>query len=245
MPQRHVFFILTASLLTSVLSLGVAAQARAADSPQGWSGSAELGGAVTTGNSRTSNLDAKLKLGFVSGPWDTQAHIETLRATSSGQTTANRTAAEAGTHYALDATNYAFAHLRDTRDSFSGFRYQASVSAGLGHLLLNTPDVRLLAEIGPGYRQSALVGDGTQKNAIVRAHGAFTYHFSAHAKFKQTLTAIAGRDGTELESVTGLSTAITGSTSLKIAYTVLHNTQVPLGRKKTDTFTTINLVYAF
>jgi len=38
---------------------------------------------------------------------------------------------------------------------------------------------------------------------------------------------------------------LTKTMALKVAYTVQHNTNVPADKKKTDTFTSVNLVYAF
>lgn len=210
-----------------------------------WTGSAELGGVVTTGNSRTSSLDARFKLGYASGPWTSTAQLQALRATSQGTTTAQRTAGELGTHYLLNQADYLFANLRDTRDQFSGYDYQATTSLGIGRQLWHTQAIDLSAEIGPGFRQARPAGGQTQRNAVVRARAKFTYRFASHAQFEQSLTTIAGSNNTELDAKTSLSTAISGALALKLSYTVLHNTQVPLGQKKTDTYTAVNLVYSF
>lgn len=235
------------ALLLAGALCGPAHAANAGPKPAGgpWSGSAELGGVATTGNSRTSSLDGKFTLGYADGPWSSHLHLEVLRASASGTTTANRLFGELNTRRTLDDRDYVFGNLRGTHDTFSGYRYQASAAVGLGRELLHTQAMDLRAEIGPGYRLSELDGGPTQRNPIVRAHGAFVYRFTSKAHFDQTLTAIAGSDNTELESVTALTTAITGALALKLSYTVLHNTTVPLGRRKTDTYTAINLVYSF
>ena len=210
-----------------------------------WSGSAELGGVVTTGNSSTSSLDGKFHLGYVRGPWTTDLHLGVLHASAAGTTTANRLFGDLSTRHTLDADSYVFGNLRGTHDSFSGYRYQTSAALGLGRQLIHTSSTDLRAEIGPGYRLAQIDGGATQRDAIVRVHGVFSYRFTSKAHFDQTLTTIAGTDDTELESVTALTTDITGALALKLSYTVLHNTIVPLGRKKTDTFTSVNLVYSF
>ncbi len=239
---RPCLALLLAAALSGPALAGTSGSKPAAD---GWSGSAELGGVATTGNSRTSSLDGKFTLGYADGPWSNRLHLEVLRASASGTTTANRLFGELDTRRTLDDRDYVFGNLRGTHDTFSGYRYQTSASVGLGRELLHTRAMDLRAEIGPGYRQAAIDGGPTQRDAIVRAHGAFVYHFTSKAHFDQSLTAIAGSDNTELESVTALTTAITGSLALKLSYTVLHNTTAPLGRKKTDTYTAINLVYSF
>lgn len=210
-----------------------------------WSGSAELGGVATTGNSSTSSLDGKFRLGYASGPWTTELHLGVLHASAAGTTTANRLFGDLGTRHTLGPDAYVSGNLRGTHDSFSGYRYQTSAALGLGRQLIHTRSTDLRAEIGPGYRQAQVDGGPTERDAIVRLHGVFSYRFTSKAHFDQTLTTIAGTDDTELESVTALTTAITGALALKLSYTLLHNTIVPPGSKKTDTFTSVNLVYAF
>ncbi len=231
------------TLFAAATLCGPAFAAAPAASP--WSGSAELGGVATTGNSRTSSVDGKFKLGYASGPWTSTVDLEVLRASSAGSTTANRQSGQWNTRRALDADDYVFGNLRASHDSFSGYRYQASAALGLGRELIHTSSVQLRAEIGPGYRQAEPEGGVVQRNAIVNAQGDFTYRFTSKAHFDQTLTAIAGSNNTQLESVSALTTSITGALALKLSYTVLHNTRVPLGREKTDTYTAINLVYSF
>ena len=242
MPHaRHWIAIATIALSGPVYAAGTAAK-----TPSGpWSGSAELGGVATTGNTRTSSIDGKLKLEYTTGPWTSTARLEALHASSDGTTNANRIFGNIGTHYALDASDYLFGDLRGTHDTFSGYRYQASTSVGIGRQFVKNDTIDLRAEIGPGYRQSEIDDGPIERNAVVRAQGVFSYHFTPHAHFDQTLTAISGSDNTELESVSSLTTNISGALALKVSYTVLHNTQAPLGRKKTDTYTAINLVYGF
>ncbi len=210
-----------------------------------WKGSAQLGGVATTGNSRTSSVDGHFRLGYASGPWTSNLHLEVLHASAAGSTTADRVYGELHTRHELGSNSYLFGVLRATHDPFSGYRYQASVAAGLGRMLLHSRDMELRAEIGPGYREAQIEGGPTQRDAIVRVHGVFTYRFTSKAHFDQALTAIAGSENTELQSVTSLTTAITGALALKLSYTVLHNTTVALGRSGTDTFTSVNLVYSF
>lgn len=210
-----------------------------------WTGSAELGGVATTGNTETSSLDAKFKLNYARGPWTDTARLGTLHVSSLGTTTANRTFGSLDSKYALAPSDFVFANLRGTHDQFSGYSYQASASLGIGRLLAHTRRVILSTEIGAGYRQSRLIGGPTGKEPILRLHGKFQYRFSRRAHFSQKLTAIAGSQNTELEVVSGLTTSITGALALKVSYTVLHNSKVSAGLKKTDTFTSINLVDHF
>ena len=210
-----------------------------------WSGSAELGASITTGNSRTSSINGKLKLKYKSGPWSHHLKLSTLQASEDGNSTANRTIGELSTHYDFSPRNYAFDTLRASHDAFSGYSYQATVAAGLGHKLWVSDRGELSVEAGPGYRRSKLKDGPAENNLIGLAKGNFTYKISDTAKFEQSLMVLGGSANTELESESGLSVNLTKTMALKVAYTVQHNTDVAVGKKKTDTFTSVNLVYAF
>lgn len=212
----------------------------------GWSGSAELGVSATTGNSRNTSINGKLKLGYRQNAWEHTLRLETLQASEDGNETANRTLGEFKTKYDFDPRNYAFGNLRGVHDAFSGYRYQASVSAGYGRRLWVSDKGSLAVEAGPGYRRSETADTNETKNeAIGRVHGAFEYRFSKTAKFNQDVTVLAGQDNTETESVTAVTASLTDTLAMKLSYTVQHNSQVPVGTKKTDTFTSVNLVYNF
>ena len=240
-PRSH----LTLAAVSACLTMVPGSPAWAADATSTWSGSAELGASLSTGNSQTSSLNGQLKLKYESGPWSHRFKLSTLQAREDGNATANRTVGELSTRYAYDERNYAFDSLRASHDAFSGYSYQASVAAGLGRKFWVSERGELTAELGPGYRRSKIKNGQTENNLIGRANAHLTYKISDTAKFEQSLTMLAGSANTELESETGLSVNVTKTVALKVAYTVQHNSHVPAGTKKTDTFTSVNLVYAF
>lgn len=235
-----------AACLVSALSLSTPSYAgESAKNTPKWTGSAELGASVSTGNSRTSNVNGKLKVNYTSGPWSEHFKLSTLQASENGNSTANRTVGELSTQYDFNARTYGFGTLRGSHDTFSGYTYRATLAAGLGHKLWVSDRGQLTVEAGPGYRRSKLTNDTTENHLIGLAKGKFSYKISKTAKFEQSVLVIGGGGNTEIESESGLSVNLTKSMALKVAYTVQHNTKVPVGTKKTDTFTSINLVYAF
>lgn len=246
MPSYRNYPTILTACIGSVLALTSPAHADdiTNKAPQ-WSGSAELGASISTGNSQTSSVNGKLKLKYESGPWSHRFKLTTLQASEDGNSTANRTVGELSTHYNFDPRNYAFDTLRASHDTFSGYSYQATIAAGLGRKLWVSDRGELSVEAGPGYRRSKLKEGTTQNNLIGLAKVEFNYKISDTAKFEQSLTVLGGAANTEIESESGLSVDLTKTIALKVAYTVQHNTKVPVGTKKTDTFTSINLVYAF
>jgi len=213
--------------------------------PSTWSGSAEFGASLATGNSQTKNINGQLKLKYESGPWSHRFKLSTLQASENGDSSANRTVAEYSSRYAYDDRNYAFDSVRASHDAFSGYSYQAAVAAGLGRKLWVSDRGELTVEAGPGYRRSKVKNGPTENNVLGRGNAHLLYKISDTAKFEQSLTVLAGSSNTEFESESGLSVSVTKTLALKVAYTVHHNTDVPVDRKKTDTFTSVNLVYGF
>lgn len=236
----------SAALMLGLGLLQVGSALASATSTSGsWRGSAEMGASITTGNSRTSSVDGQLKLKYMTGPWTQYFKLGTLQARQNGNSTANRTIGEFTSHYQIDNRNYVFGTARASHDAFSGYDYQASVSGGLGRILWDTKAGKLAVEAGPGYRRAKVTGGPVESSAIARLHADFRYKVTDSSRFTQTLSIEAGSDNTEMNAETGFSVAVTKTIAMKLAYTVQHNTHVPIGTQKTDTFTSINLVYAF
>ncbi len=240
MKTRHL--LLGASLALAPLAIH---PALAEEGDDGWTGTAELGASMTTGNTESSTVNGKLQLGYLTGPWTHRFRLETVQASEDGEDTANRTLGEFESNYALNEHDYLFGVLRGTRDEFSGYEYQSSVAAGYGRKLWISDRGYWDAEIGPGLRIAETEDGERETNAIARLSSSFEYRISDYAKFDQNVTVLAGQDNTEIESVSGLSTSLTETLAMKLAYTVQHNTDVPAGTEKTDTYTSVNLVYDF
>ena len=235
--------LLSASLL---LSTAFASPLLAANEARGeWSGSAELGASITTGNTDSSTLSGKLEVGYESDPWKHLLRLETLQASEDGEDTADRLLVEFESDYALTERSYLFGVLRGTRDEFSAYDYQASAAAGYGRKLWVSEKGYWDAEIGPGVRVSETDAGERETNLIARIASGLEYRLSDFARFSQDVTVLAGENNTEIESVTGLTSSLTDTLAMKLSYTVQHNTEVPAGTEKTDTYTSVNLVYNF
>jgi putative salt-induced outer membrane protein len=242
MKTRHLLLAAPLALAPFTFQPAMAADGETAD---GWTGAAELGASVTTGNTESSTINGKVTLGYLTGPWAHRLRLETLQSSEDGEDTANRTLGEFESNFAFSERDYLFGVLRGTHDEFSGYKYQASAAAGYGRKLWISERGSWDAEIGPGLRVAETEDDDRETNAIARIASGFEYRFSDYAKFNQDVTVLAGQDNTEIESVTGLSSSLTETLAIKLAYTVQYNTDVPAGTEKTDTYTSVNLVYNF
>jgi len=142
-----------------------------------WSGEGELGFLMTSGNSETESVNARLDLNYETARWRHNGHMAALynaeeTESESGETemetSAEKYLVSAKSGYKFTENNYAFLTGTYEDDRFSGYDYQTSVSAGYGRRVVKTERMLLEMEIGPGYRYNRLNGGGEEKEGILR-----------------------------------------------------------------------------
>ncbi len=79
----------------------------------------------------------------------------------------------------------------------------------------------------------------------LRAAAAFKWQLSSSAAFSQTLSVERSEANTRSNSETALMTKVYGSMQMKAAFIARSDSEVPAGKKKTDTQTSLTLLYAF
>ena len=136
----------------------------------GWSGSGEFGLANATGNTKSLNVDAKLKLDYNSDIWKDTFFLDANRAKSnvkvpivqdgvtigeanSYQTTANHYDVGGSVGYKFDPRAYIVGAARYDHDDFAPNRWQEVASIGFGYILLKDARNELSVEAGPGYKR--------------------------------------------------------------------------------------------
>lgn len=227
-------------------SLLIAQVALAADETKSpWSGEAELGAVITSGNTETQSVNAKAKVSYIHNRWTHTASFEALQTEDENTTTAERFRLSGKSDYKFSKRGYLYATATYEDDKFSGFDYQATESVGYGHRLIDKKGLLVTGEIGPGARQNKLDTGDTENEFIVRGAGNLTWDISKTTKFTEELTVESGSDNTITRSVAGLSAQVIGSLAMKASLTVKHSTDVPVGVEETDTETALTLVYSF
>ncbi len=141
-----------------------------AGSNSGWSGSGEFGLANATGNTKSLNVDAKLKLGFEDDTWKDAFFLDANRAKSnvkvpvivngvetgtanSYETTANHYAVGGSVGYKFNPRAYVVGAARYDHDDFAPNRWQEVASIGFGYILMRDARNELSFEVGPGYKR--------------------------------------------------------------------------------------------
>lgn len=230
--------------------------------PDGWSGTGELGLALAHGNSRSENLNAKLALSHENERWENSLNLSALRAKGevSGdfdgdgteekrmEVSANRFVAGASSALRIDPRNHVSATARYERDDFSAFTYQSTLSLGYGHRFIDSERTRLLTEIGPGYRRAREADSGQLQTSLIgRGLLELNHQLTDNSKLYNTLLVESGRENTFAQNDLGVAVSMNARFALKAGLQARHNTQVDeeAGVRKTDTLTTVNLVYSF
>ncbi len=232
--------------MNSRLALTVAALLWMSPALAEFSGKGELGVIFARGNSDTESANAQLDLVYNIERWTNEFNARGVYARDSGDTNASRFVLANKLDYKLSERDYVLGALRYDRDRFSNFRFQATASVGYGRRLIVEENQRLKVEIGPGFRRSEIRDTGeTESEAILRGFADYWRDLTETTRLTNRLLVESSTDNTFVENATGLSVAINSRVSMKAGFTVRHNTDVEPGRKKTDTLTTLNLVYNF
>lgn len=254
--------MITRALIASAVLLSAPLLAQAQDGT--WSGSGELGFALTRGNTKSENLNAKLQFKKEDDAWKHNFFLNSIRTkgevSNEYELTANRYEAGASSGYKLDERSYIVGAARYENDDFSPYEYQWIVSLGYGYTAIKNERTELAFEVGPGYRRlnkrgyDVVVGDPpvtsyvpseVDGQAVGRGLIAFRHKLTDTTSFENTLLLEAGSDNKFLQNDAGLAVSMTDKLALKVGYQYRHNSDVSPGTDKTDQLVTTNLVYKF
>lgn len=236
---RHFALFMTCTILLS--PGGYAAEEEGGP----WSGKAALGYLATSGNTENTNLNTGFEIGYTAGIWRHVLEAFAIHASEDEVTTAEAYELGWKSERSLSEQNFLFGRINWRKDRFSGYDTQLSQSIGYGRRLIDTGAHTLNAEIGLGARQSEL-SDGSDEEEII-ARGGLRYEWllSETAEFNQDLVIESGDKNTYLESVSALKANLIGDLALVASFTVKNNSDVPVGRENTDTYSALSLEYSF
>jgi putative salt-induced outer membrane protein len=245
--------------IIGALVIGAPITAFADDLPQGWSGKGQAGYVMSRGNSDTDAANAKLDLFLLTPQWKHQFTLEGLFGRSAEITSAERWDFRLQSDYTINSSLFAFGALAYQDDRFSGFQYQGSGSGGIGYKFFDSEATKLSAQLGVGYRllrPETLVKDDNgavieripleRESEVVGTAGIdFMHQFNSSTKLTDKLIAESGSSNTSIKNDLALEVKMSKQLALAAGYSVLHNTKPAEGVKRTDTVTTLNVVYAF
>lgn len=243
------------SLLAAALAAGSFSAIADDSSDKVWTTSAELGAITTSGNtvgtSITGKIDAKQELQQWSNQYIFSAFFkEDEKKADNGDKVTERSAERymisGKAAYKLDNEfDKLFVFGSYTDDKFGAYLKYTTVAVGYGTRLYNVEDKSLDVEIGPGYFSGERSTGETENGMIIRGAAAFNWTISESASFGQTLSVEYGDDNTRTIAETSLLAKINGSLQMKAAFLIQNDSDVPADKEKTDTQTSLTLVYSF
>ncbi len=238
-------YLCSKQISAAVLFAGFSSCALAEAPAMPWSGDAELGVMVTSGNTDTQTISGKLDISNEKEVWRHNLKLAALNSSENDQTSAEKYSAMWKSDYKLGEKNYLFGSAQYDDDRFSGYDYQATLALGYGRRVLGSDSQTLDLEIGPGYRRSKVsTTDRVKEEAVLKLAGFYRYQISDSSKFKQDLVFDIGEDQTISKSITAVQAKVAESLSMKVSYTWKHTSEVPAGRAKIERETALTLVYA-
>lgn len=230
----------------------------------GISSAAELGILYKTGNTKSVDLKTGVDFKFEKKLWRSildfdllvkQTEQENAETGSHLETSDQKWTLESKTNYTLNKTSnyYVYGDLAYEDNRFSGFDNQSSASIGLGRQWLKTQKSSLFTDIGPGYKRDVTQATATQESEthssfIIQAQLLYLRQLNEHVDFQQIVSvkyAPQGGENSKYKSETSISTKLIETLQLKFSFLVDHNTEVEPSTKRTDSQTSMTLVYSF
>ena len=217
----------------------------AEDEDKVWTSEVEIGAVVTTGNTKNQSFKLASKASRDSVLFRHSAAFDVFRSSEDGVVSAEKLYTFYQGDYKLEGDHSLFGRLSYEDDRFSGFDYQTNLTVGYSRLLLSRPGHTLRGDLGAGVRHSAFVAGGSNTEFITRLAGAYEWQISETSRFTQALSTEIGGDSVITRSSSAITAAIATSLAMKFAVNIKHQSDVPIGRKKTDTESSLTLVYSF
>ncbi|WP_076920482.1 YdiY family protein [Pseudoalteromonas sp. SK18] len=233
-----------------------------------WEITSEVGAIITSGNTETTTLKGGIKVLHNLESWNNEYkldgiykedEVENDDGTKEKQRTNEKYSISAQGNYKLNEKHaHLFIYGSHVSDYFGAYRSESVISAGYGLRLLNESNMKLNAEIGPGYKYfkypdiseevdengNSLAGE-YEGEVIALGKMDFSWKISDNARFTQLVSVEYGDTNTKTRSETALLTKINGSLQMKVAYNITNNSDVADDKEATDTETSLTLVYSF
>jgi putative salt-induced outer membrane protein len=224
-----------------------------------WSTRAELGFVASRGNTSAETGNAKAQIVREVNRWKYTLESSGLYGRSQQITSAQHADGrlQVNKSFGPQQRSFWFGALRYEDDRFSGFDYQTTATTGFGHKFIDSDATKLTIQIGAGFRAlrpEVIVRDDTglvvarilgerDQDAVMNGGLTFSYAFNDQTKVLESLLTEIGQANTLTRNDLALEVKMIKALALSVGVSLRHNSQPQNGLKRTDTLTTVNLVY--
>jgi putative salt-induced outer membrane protein len=210
-----------------------------------WSGRAELGGYISTGNSASEGVSASLALTRDGLNWRQKFKAQLDYQRSLGVTSREHYLAAWEPNWKVDDRSYIYGSAQFESDRFLGYTTRYSVSSGAGYSALKGNRLKLDLELGPAYRATSFTDGGTERSIAARGSLDLAWKLSKGIQLTQNASAYVERYNSTVTGTTALNAKVLGPLSAQLSYNVQYESMPPEGRVTTDQISRAGLVYAF
>jgi putative salt-induced outer membrane protein len=210
-----------------------------------WSGRAELGGYITTGNTDSKGGAAVLDLNREGLQWRHKFRAQADYQENAGVATREHYLASYEPNFKIDDRLYVYGAAQYESDRFLGYVDRYSASAGVGYSAIKSRAMRLDVELGPAFRQTAFTDGSEQSNVAARGTLAFNWKLLPGLSVTQNAAAYVQSANSTLSGTTSVNAKLIGPLSAALSYNVQYESMPPVGSVSTDTTSRASLVYSF
>ena len=210
-----------------------------------WRGEAEIGGALSTGNSRNVSLYGALKANREGIRWRHALVARVDFQKTDGDTTTDRATASYQPQYKLDDRLYVFGIAQFEHDRFLGYEQRYTTGPGLGYTLFTGPKLRVDLEGGPAARRTIYIDADPQWTIAGRGSINVTWKPSTTVTLTSTNALFYQRGGSNFVSNTALDTKLFGPLKARLSYTATYEQDTPDVSQGINTISRASLVYDF
>lgn len=210
-----------------------------------WTGKGEAGLAIADGNSDSRTANARVSLARQVEAWEHSVGLAGLYVRSEDDTTAKRWEATGQTRYDFAGNTFWHGGGRYEEDRFSGFDHQGLVTTGIGRRFIDNDTTKLIGQVGIGYKfWESLEAPADKDSSVTGVAGVeFSHQLTEATRLFDKFGGEFASGNNFLQNEIGIAVKMSDRMALSLAYAVRHNTDPPAGFKKTDTLSTVNLVY--
>lgn len=222
---------------------------------ENWSGKGEFGAFRATGNSSNTGITAGLSLKRQGIDWTHKLRGRADYQRNNGVTSREQYFLAYEPNIKISKRMFVYGLAQYERDRFQGFSARYAVSGGVGYKFIDEPDMQLSGKIGPAYRVTEYVNDGSESRIAgllgldfdwsVTDRIKLTHDTNAVAETGSSTTLLVDSSNTSLNLVSGLNAKVSDSITTRFSYAIEYDSNPPVGAVQTDTLSRVTLIYDF
>lgn len=211
----------------------------------GWTGSISASGAISTGNTETTDFLLGGRVRNSMGPWNQTLGLAFEYGEADDVEYEKRVFSIYDVNRDLTDQLYVFGLARGEYDEYAAFRRSAFAGVGPGFRVFNTPDLAWRVQAGPGvrYTESGNGDEETEFGAI--ASSRFFYRLSDGLFATNDTDVLYSDVSTLISNDLGLNLRLTDLISTRLGYLVNYETDPAPGFDDTDTNLNLAVVFSF